>query len=156
MSGDKIKRLEKHIDNMLLHEEVYWKQRSREDWLLEWDRNAKFFHTKATARKRKNIIRGVLDEDGNWSVETEVIERRFCEHFTKLFTTTNPSRQQKEVALKDMPRKVTVEMNKDLGRPFTKEEIKETLFQMCPIKAPRLDGLQLSFRNIRELLEKML
>lgn len=128
MSGEKIKRLEKQIDNMLLDEEVYWKQRSRADWLLEGDRNTKFFHAKATVRKRKNRIEGVLDENGNWSIEAEEIERRFCEHFAELFTTTNPSRQQRESALKDMPKKVTAEMNEELGRPFTEEEIKEALF----------------------------
>ncbi|KAH9685475.1 reverse transcriptase domain-containing protein [Citrus sinensis] len=145
MSGEKIKRLEKQIDNMLLDEEVYLKQRSRADWLLEGDRNTKFFHAKATARKRKNRIEGVLDENGSWSIEAEEIKRMFCEHFAELFTTTNPSRQQRESALKDMPKKVIAKMNEELGKPFTEEEIKEALFQMCPTKAPGPDGLPAAF-----------
>ena len=65
--GKKIKMLEKHIDNVLIDEEVYWKQRSRADWLLEGDKNTKFFHAKFSAPKKKNKIWGVLDENGSWS-----------------------------------------------------------------------------------------
>ena len=68
--------LEKYINNILIDEKVYWKQRSRSDWRLEGDRNTNFFHTKATTRKQKNKIWGVLDEKGNWAEEAEVIERR--------------------------------------------------------------------------------
>ena len=34
VNGDRIRRLEKQIDNLLADDEVYWKQRSRADWLL--------------------------------------------------------------------------------------------------------------------------
>ncbi|KAK9214652.1 hypothetical protein WN944_006648 [Citrus x changshan-huyou] len=50
-----------------------------------------------------------------------------------------------EAALKEMPKKVTFEMNEELMRPFTEEEIKEALFQMCPTKAPEPDGFPATF-----------
>lgn len=36
-------------------------------------------------------------------------------------------------------------MNTDLERPFTKEEIKESLFSMHPLKAPGVDGMPALF-----------
>lgn len=54
--GDIIKRIEKQLDVILMDEVIYWKQRSRAYWLKEWDRNIKYFHAKASLRKRKNKI----------------------------------------------------------------------------------------------------
>ena len=54
VSGDEFKRLERQIDDLLVDEEIYWRQRSRAVWLREGDKNTKFFHSKATARKMKN------------------------------------------------------------------------------------------------------
>lgn len=48
VDGEKIKELEKHIDNALVNKEIYWKQMSRADWLLERNRNTKVFHSKAS------------------------------------------------------------------------------------------------------------
>ena len=37
-----------------LLEEVSWRQKSREIWLKERDRNTKFFHQMANAHRRRN------------------------------------------------------------------------------------------------------
>jgi hypothetical protein len=53
---ENIKLLESEMEGLLEREEIFWKQRSRIDWLQAGDRNSKFFHAKATARKRKNFF----------------------------------------------------------------------------------------------------
>lgn len=86
-----VQTIENQIGNIFLDEEIFWKQRSRADWLKEEDKNTKFFHSKASARRKKNRICGLKDEKGIWGEEVENVEQLICEHFTKMFTTTNPS-----------------------------------------------------------------
>ena len=50
-----------------------------------------------------------------------------------------------ENALKDLPSKVTEEMNAQLNQPYTEADITEALSQMHPIKAPGPDGLPVAF-----------
>ncbi|KAL5553661.1 hypothetical protein UlMin_041062 [Ulmus minor] len=45
----------------------YWQQRSKDMWLKSGDRNSKFFHWKASARKAKNSIVGLFDSNEKWS-----------------------------------------------------------------------------------------
>lgn len=94
VDGDRIKKIEKRLDAILMDEEIYWKQRSKADWLKEGDRNTKIFHAKASLRKRKNKIWGILDEDEKWIEEVEDIERMFCEYFATSFSSTKPSQAQ--------------------------------------------------------------
>ncbi|KAL5556007.1 hypothetical protein UlMin_038243 [Ulmus minor] len=67
-------RLEKMLDALRYKEERYWRQRSKDSWLKCGDRNSKFFHRKAFARKSKNSITGLVDSNGNWCVEEEVFQ----------------------------------------------------------------------------------
>ena len=52
----------KQLDELLLKQEIYWHQRSRIPWLKYGDENTKFFHSKATQRRRKNFIKGIRDQ----------------------------------------------------------------------------------------------
>ena len=47
-------------------EDEIWRQRSCINWLQSSDRNTRFFHEKALARYKKNLIEGLLDAEGRW------------------------------------------------------------------------------------------
>lgn len=43
-----------------------WKQRSMVDWLQEGDMNTKYFHAKASHRKRVNLVKKIQTLNGDW------------------------------------------------------------------------------------------
>lgn len=47
------------LDKIYLEEEIYWKNRSKQQWLEAGDQNTKFFHVVASHRSRKNRINAV-------------------------------------------------------------------------------------------------
>ncbi|KAK3198044.1 hypothetical protein Dsin_021459 [Dipteronia sinensis] len=62
---------EKKLGDSSNCDEIYWKQRSRADWLQARDHNSKFFHSKASARKKTNFIFSLLDANGRSQATVE-------------------------------------------------------------------------------------
>ncbi|TYH19510.1 hypothetical protein ES288_A05G357600v1 [Gossypium darwinii] len=54
-------------------EEKYWALRARSQWLREGDKNTRYFHVRASGRRRKNKISRLKDEQGNWHDNEEEI-----------------------------------------------------------------------------------
>ena len=74
---DRLRNLPGHVGPSLLEinvndklvelyhrEEIMWRQRSRVQWLSEGDKNSKYFHQRASMRRRKNIVRTLTRQDG--------------------------------------------------------------------------------------------
>ena len=71
-------------------EEGYWRQRSRVLWLEGGDRNSKFFHQRASGRKRKNSIRVLKDDNGVDHEGDEEVGGVAVRYFKAMFTSSNP------------------------------------------------------------------
>nr|GMD93398.1 uncharacterized protein LOC109157277 [Ipomoea batatas]GME02883.1 uncharacterized protein LOC109157277 [Ipomoea batatas] len=64
------KKTEKELLILLEQQHVYWKQRAKEHWWKGGDLNTKYFHNSVKARRRRNQIRRLKNDQGAW-VETE-------------------------------------------------------------------------------------
>jgi hypothetical protein len=60
------KRIAMEMNELLYREEMMWLQRSRISWLKEGDQNTNFFHRKAVWRSRKNKIKKLKADNGQW------------------------------------------------------------------------------------------
>lgn len=50
------------LNDLLIQEETYWKQRAKVFWLAEGDSNTKCFHDHASKRKRQNHISYLIND----------------------------------------------------------------------------------------------
>ncbi|XP_061993303.1 uncharacterized protein LOC133711154 [Rosa rugosa] len=137
----KKKTLMDKLHVLLSEEEAFWRQRAKVQWLKEGDSNTCFFHLKAANRKRKNVIHGLYDENGVWRDDDKGMEQIVTSYFTQMFTASPIDMEAMHHTLEAIQPCVLEEMNSQLCRNYTEEEIREALFQMYPTKSPGPDGM---------------
>ncbi|KAL3510461.1 hypothetical protein ACH5RR_029862 [Cinchona calisaya] len=71
--------LRNELDILLEQKEIYWKQRAKINWLIDEDRNTKYFHHKENQRRRKKLIEGLLLENRDWIATDKEDPRSFQE-----------------------------------------------------------------------------
>ncbi|RVX09051.1 Transposon TX1 uncharacterized 149 kDa protein [Vitis vinifera] len=99
----------------VLLEEITWRQKSKEVWLKEGDRNTGFFHKMANAHKRRNNV-DRIKINGEWLTE----ENDIREGIANAFKTA-------------------------LESPFMEEEVFDALVGCNGDKAPGPDGFSMAF-----------
>ncbi|KAL9661180.1 hypothetical protein QQ045_026002 [Rhodiola kirilowii] len=139
-------KITRDLDEWFIREELLRKQRSRVDWLREGDRNTRFFHQRASHRRMVNRIEKLKTNEGEWLTEEEEICGLIVKYFGEIFRSNRGDATIRWTDwMKVVPSKLNDEMRSDLTRPYSEAEVREAVFQMCPTKAPGLDGFSALF-----------
>ncbi|KAK3218464.1 hypothetical protein Dsin_012434 [Dipteronia sinensis] len=140
-----IRTIEKDVEGLLYCDEIYWKQRSRVDWLGAGDRNSRYFHAKATARKKKNHISSLLDTAGRTQETEEGMAVVVSDFFASLFKSVNPPMEDIRKVSAPVRYRLSDDQTRSLGAVISADEIKVAVFSLNPTKAPGPDGFQAIF-----------
>ncbi|XP_022150918.1 uncharacterized protein LOC111018954 [Momordica charantia] len=134
-----------NMNQLLKEEEIFWRQRSRDLWHKHGDRNTKWFHTKASHRRRTNEIKGLLDQQGTWEENKFKVVGMIESYFTELFSSSRPSVSIIEQVTGCIEARVSSGHNCDLLKPFCEEEMIMALHQIHPHKALGPDRFSSAF-----------
>uniref|UniRef100_A0A2N9GNK1 RNase H type-1 domain-containing protein n=1 Tax=Fagus sylvatica TaxID=28930 RepID=A0A2N9GNK1_FAGSY len=136
---ENLQNLRKKLNSLFKKEEKMWRQRSRSLWLANGDKNTKYFHSRATQRRRRNHIHSLRDNMGTLHETNEGMASLPINYYENLFTTSQP--EQIDDVMAKVSRVVTEEMNKALIYEFTTPKVELAIKQMAPTKAPGPDGM---------------
>ena len=88
-NNQQVQELKNEIAKLVDKENRLWFQRSKILWAKFGDRNSKFFHSHALQRKRKNLIRKLMDSNGRVFEDNEGIAECLMQYYQNLFRSTN-------------------------------------------------------------------
>lgn len=142
VSVQKYKDSKSDLIRILEQREIFWRQRSKQLWLHSGDKNSRYFHASASARRRTNQITQLKNSQGQWVSWDDGLADHITEQFKHLFTATRTNWQE---VVECIDTRISAEQNADLLKEVSEEEVKTALFQMDPDKAPGPDGMTPAF-----------
>jgi ribonuclease HI len=135
----RVMTLRSELGILLEREEKMWSQRSRASWLQEGDRNTRFFHSRASQRRRRNTIVGLSDDNGSWCDQPNQVVGIALDYFQNLFHTMGPTDVDR--VLDHIPHVITEDMHSILSKEYSASEVERAIMQMGPRTAPGPDGM---------------
>jgi hypothetical protein len=128
---------------LLRHEELWWAQRAKVQWLKHGDLNTKFIHYKASQRKRKNYVHSITDNQGITWKDSEHIFSVFNDYFANIFKKSDT--QYSPELFKVVKDRISNDQYDYLDNNFTSLEVLEAISNLKSNSAPGPDGLTALF-----------
>ncbi|XP_038989856.1 uncharacterized protein LOC120113120 [Phoenix dactylifera] len=133
-------------DCLLRQQEIFWRQKSRAQWIVEGDRNTRFFHQATVIRRQQNRIRAIRGEDGQLSEDPDMIQRILGSFFRARWTEQTTGESTVGIPLPSIG--VSEDETDALISPVSEREIRETMWSLEGDKAPgRMGFLRCFFRD---------
>ncbi|XP_058110927.1 uncharacterized protein LOC131253807 [Magnolia sinica] len=76
---------QKNLHHLQIMEEAFWKQKFRNSWLLEGDKNTKYFHSVANERARRSTISSIRNSVGETVSSIQEIKAEAITFFQDLY-----------------------------------------------------------------------
>lgn len=144
--NDHVTKHHQDWENLWKQEKIFWRQKSRVQWVKEGERNTRFFHRSSMANRSHNKISSIKDVKGKLLNTHEDIEAVLVQHFRSIAEETILARAHFiEDLTRYIPKLVTREDNFNLNRPVTEDEVSEVIKEMKNGKAPGPDGFNVEF-----------
>ncbi|XP_042988728.1 uncharacterized protein LOC122316263 [Carya illinoinensis] len=93
--------------------------------------------------KKVNLINRITDDRGNWATNPVEVGKAFQSYYENLFSSSNPTGC--EEALQVVNKLITHDMNQQLMKRCSVEEVRVAVFDMNPFGSPGPDGFSAGF-----------
>ncbi|RVW92050.1 hypothetical protein CK203_037097 [Vitis vinifera] len=75
------------LEELILREEIHWRQKARVKWVKEGDCNSSFFHKVANGKRNRKFIKELENESGLMLNNSESIKEEILRYFEKLYAS---------------------------------------------------------------------
>ena len=75
------------LEEIILREEIHWRQKAKVKWVKDGDCNSKLFHKVANGRRNRNFIKFLENERGLVLDNSESITEEILLYFKKLYSS---------------------------------------------------------------------
>lgn len=113
--------------------EFLWFQRAKTKWMVDGDRNTKFYHSRDVQRRRRQIVNMFKDNEGTWIKDDQAINSLLNHHFHNLYTKELSSTSLINTNTR-FPL-IVINIYSQQDKNLKDEEIKQALFDMAAWKS---------------------
>ncbi|KAL0304188.1 UNVERIFIED_CONTAM: putative ribonuclease H protein [Sesamum radiatum] len=130
------------LQHALSIEEDFWRQKATCRWMLEGERNTRFFHSMVRKKRSRTAINSVFHE-GQLLTNEQLIKESGVDYFRSLLTTE--STRTAPSLLLNIPRVISVSEGEALYENTNTEEVRRVIFGLSSDSTPGPDGFGAMF-----------